>query len=149
MVKILNNRPNVVRQNTLRLRSRIPRVNLGDLLSVQKGLSLVETLVATAILAVAVVMLASAFSTGTISMRKADTRATAANLARSQLEFTKSLQYLPSPASYATISTLPQGYSVSSEATAVSGRDSNTQKVLVTIYLDGDPILTMEDFKLK
>ncbi len=122
---------------------------LRDLLSIEEGLSLVETLVSTAILAVVIVMLASAFSTGTMAVRKGDTRITAENLARNQLEHTKTLPYLPAPSSYASIAPLPAGYSLLSQASAVSGRDSNLQKVTVTVYREGKPILTMENLRLK
>ncbi len=136
-------------KNRLRLRSGEFGAHSRELLSAEGGLSLVETLVATAILAVAVVMLASAFSTGSVALRKGETRITAENLARNQLEYIKSLLYLPAPASYAIISPLPAGYSVSAQATAVSGRDSNIQKITVEVYRGGKSILTMEDFKLK
>jgi len=114
----------------------------------EKGASLVESLIAVAILAVAVTTFLVAFSSGSLAVGKADKKVTAENLARSQLESTKSQAYLVAPASYNTITPLPAGYSISSDATSIIGRDENIEKITVTVERDGKVLVVLEDFKL-
>ena len=117
-------------------------------LSSEKGASLVEALIAVAIVAIAVIPFLAAFSTGSLAVGKADRQVTAENLGRSQMEYTKSQSYAVAPASYDIITPLPASYSVSSDATAVSGRDANIQKITVTVQHDGKVLVVLEDFKL-
>ena len=114
----------------------------------EAGATLVEVLIAVAILSVAITGLVAAFSTGSLSIRKTDRLITAESLARSQLEFTKSQTYLAAPSSYATVTPVPLGYSISSDATSISGRDANVQKITVTVQYEGDVLLALEGFKL-
>lgn len=114
----------------------------------EAGVTLVEVLIAVAILSVAITGLVAAFSTGSLSIRKTDRLITAESLARSQLEFTKSQTYLAAPSSYATVTPVPLGYSISSDATSISGRDANVQKITVTVQYEGDVLLALEGFKL-
>ena len=75
----------------------------------QEGVGLVEVLVAVAILGLTLVVLLAAISTGSVGVATTEERVTAENLARSQLEYTKSQPYVAVPASYATV-TPPAGY---------------------------------------
>jgi len=113
----------------------------------QEGVGLVETLVAVAILSVTLVTLLAAISTGSIGVATTEERVTAENLARSQLEYTKSQPYSTAPASYATV-TPPAGYAVSADATSIPESDSSVQMVTVTVARDGDTLLTVEDYKV-
>ena len=113
----------------------------------QAGVGLVETLVAVAILGVTLTVLLAAISTGSAGVATTEERVTAENLARSQLEYTKSQPYLPAPASYATV-TPPAGYAVSAEATSIPDSDSSIQQITVTVTRDGETLLTVEDFKV-
>jgi len=112
----------------------------------ETGVGLVETLIAVAITAVAITALLGALSTGSLAVVRTDERVTAENLARTQMEYTKGLAYLAAPASYATISA-PAGYSISADSASVSGRDTDIQKITVSVSYDGDTF-TLEDFKL-
>ena len=114
----------------------------------EKGASLVESLIAVAIMAIAVTAFLAAFSTGSLAVRRADKGVTAENLARSQLEYTKSQAYVVAPASYNTLTPVPAGYSISSDATSIAGRDANIQKITVTATRDGNVLLVLEAFKL-
>ena len=114
-------------------------------LSSDRGVSLVETLIAVAIAAIAITALLAALSTGSMAVQKSDGRTTAENLARAQMEYTKGLAYLTAPASYATIAA-PSGYSISADATSISGRDTDIQKITVTVSYNGDTF-TVEGFK--
>ena len=113
----------------------------------QEGVGLVEVLVAVAILGVTLVVLLAAVSTGSIGVATTEERATAENLARSQLEYTKSLPYLAAPVSYATV-TPPTGYTISADAASISGGDSTIQQITVTVTRDGDTLMTIEDYKV-
>ena len=117
----------------------------------QEGFGLVEVLVAVAILGMTLVALLAALSTGSIGVASKDEQVTAANLARSQLEYTRSQPYAEL---YETVTPLA-GYTVSvqadsvPEATSVPGADPSTiQKITVTVTRDGETLLTVEDFKV-
>ncbi len=113
----------------------------------QDGVGLVEVLVAVAILGVTLVTFLTAISTGSLGVATTEERVTAENLARSQLEYTKSQAYLTAPASYATV-TPPTGYAVSADATSIPEGDSAIQKITVTVTRNGDTLLTVEDYKV-
>ncbi len=113
----------------------------------QEGVGLVETLIAVAILGVTLVVLLTAISTGSIGVATTEERVTAENLARSQLEYTKSQAYVTAPASYATV-TPPTGYAVTAAATSIPGGDSSIQQIMVTVTRDGETLLTVEDYKV-
>ena len=114
----------------------------------QEGFGLVEVLVALAIVATAVIMFLSSLPTGSRTVGLMYERTTAENLARSQLEYTKSQDYIPAPVSYDTIVSLPSGFTVSAQASPVTDRDDNIQKITVNVCRDGESILFMEDFKV-
>jgi len=124
---------------------------LGQAAGSQVGFGLVEVLVAVAILGMTLVALLAALSTGAIGVATKDEQVTAANLARSQLEYTRSQPYREL---YETM-TPPAGYTVSvqadsvPEATSVPGADPSTiQKITVTVTRNGEKLLTVEDFKV-
>ena len=118
-------------------------------MSGEEGLGLVEVLVAVAILGMTVVALLAAISTGSIGVSTTEESVTAANLARSQLEYTRSQPYDDVPAAYATV-TPPAGYTVSADASAIpeAGPDPSIQKITVTVARNGETLLTVEDFKV-
>lgn len=113
----------------------------------QEGVGLVETLIAVAILSVTLVTLIAAISTGSIGVATTEERVNAENLARSQLEYTKSQPYATAPASYATV-TPPAGYTVSAAATSIPDTDSSIQKITVTVARNGETLMTVEDYKV-
>jgi hypothetical protein len=109
---------------------------------------LAEALVAVAITAIAITGLLSALSTGSLAVRRIDRRVTAENVARAQLEYTKAQPYIIAPASYAIISPLPDGYSVTAAGSALAGRDDDIQKVTVTVIHNGETAVVLEDYKV-
>ena len=113
----------------------------------QDGVGLVEVLVAVAILGVTLVAFLTAISTGSLGVATTEERVTAENLARSQLEYTKSQAYLTAPASYATV-TPPTGYVISADASSIPEGDSAIQKIIVIVSRDGETLLTVEDYKV-
>ena len=125
---------------------RLP--GLPALLRRQEGIGLVEVLIALAITGGVVVLLCNTLSTGSRAVGIMQERTIAENVARAQLEFTRSQDYIPAPASYDVIESLPGDFTVSADASSVADRDENIQRITVTVYRDGDPILTEEDFKV-
>jgi len=113
----------------------------------QDGVGLVEVLVAVAILGVTLVAFLTAISTGSLGVATTEERVTAENLARSQLEYTKSQVYLAAPASYATV-TPPTGYAVSADGASIPEGNSAIQKITVTVTRNGETLLTVEDYKV-
>ena len=116
--------------------------------SSETGVGLVESLIAVAIVGIAITALVATLSTGSIAVRKTDERVTAENLAQAQLEYTKAQAYSTAPASYDTIAPLATGYSISAEASSISDRDADIQKVTVTVSYNGETMLVMEGFKV-
>ena len=113
----------------------------------EKGLGLVESLAAVAILGVAVVAFVAALSTGSLAVREGDQEAVAQSLARTQLEYVKSYTYDPEATTYPAVDT-PEGYTVSVEVSSIPDTDTDIQKITVTISRDGDDILIVEDYKV-
>ncbi len=130
-------------------RNRPPRslVRVWRALEGETGVGLVEVLVAVAILGLTLVVLLAAVSTGSVGVATTEERVTAENLARSQLEYTKSQTYVAVPASYATV-TPPAGYGVSVEAASIPDTDNSIQMITVTVTRDSETLVTVEDFKV-
>ena len=113
----------------------------------ERGLSLVESLIAVAILGTTAVVFVVALSTGSIAVRENDQEVVAQSLARTQLEYTKGYPYDPVPASYPTVNATA-GYAISVNVTATPDTDTDIQKITVTISREGEDILTVVDYKV-
>jgi type II secretory pathway pseudopilin PulG len=120
----------------------------GKLRHDEEGVGLVEALIAVAILGLALTALLSAVSTGSLATSRTKERVTAENMARSQLEYAKSLPYLMPPASYAVGTPYPGGYAVTAEAESIPNSDSTIEKIVVTVTRNGDTLLMAEDYKV-
>jgi len=112
------------------------------------GIGLVEALISVAILGLALTALLSAVSTGSMAVSRTDERVTAENLARSQLEYTKSQPYQTLPASYATVTPSPDDYGVTVAAEPVPGGDGSITKITVTVTRNSKELLVAEDYKV-
>ena len=124
---------------------RLPR-NIKRLCD-QRGLGLVETLVAVALLGTSVVAFVVALSAGSIAVGKQAEEVVAQGLAQTQLEHTKSQAYNAEASTYPTI-TSPAGYSVSVAVSAVPNTDDDIQKITVDILHGGESIIVVEDYKV-
>jgi type II secretory pathway pseudopilin PulG len=80
----------------------------------KRGVSLIETMVAIALLAIIVVSILSAFSAITIAAARHKQQTTLDLLTRSDAEYIKSQTYSPSPAAYTNLTAA--GYSFSYQA---------------------------------
>ena len=128
----------------------------------ERGASLIEILVAVAIIAIVLTVFLSALSTGAFSVALVRERVTAENLARAQLECIKGHPYITGaiPISYTTLCpvTTPSAYGIgvdisywyspTNEFTLDSDDDSDMQWITVTILYNGEPTFTMEEYKV-
>ena len=115
-----------------------------NLFGAQKGFSLMDTMIAVAILAmIGVGFLQALFiiSKGTDTHEK---RAIAASLAQSQVEYVKGTEYLPG-GDYDVVVALPPGYSMSTETVQ---EETGKQKVTVEVYRQEDFVLKMTTLKV-
>ena len=112
----------------------------------QRGISLVETLVAVSILGTAIVAFTMALSTGALSTREQEQEVIAQQLAQSQIEYTKN-QVFSASGIYTTIS-VPAGYTLAVNTSAVPGANTDIQKITVTVLRAGAGILTVSDYKV-
>ena len=136
------------------------RNNIRQLFSVTKklpgnesGVTLLETLVALAILGLIAVALLSGLTTAARGTIIADEQATAGSLVRSQIEYVKSQSYISSGQGYQLV-TAPASYSIELAATPIDpdtgqplpSGDQGIQKITVTVKRNDNPILTVEDY---
>jgi type II secretory pathway pseudopilin PulG len=113
----------------------------------QRGIGLVETLVAVAILGTAVAAFTVALSVGSIAVGEHDDETIAQGLAQSQLEYTKGYAYSPGAATYPLLAA-PEGYSLSVGVGAVPDTDPDIQKITVTVNRGGEEIIRVQDYKV-
>jgi Tfp pilus assembly protein PilV len=120
---------------------------LKNQLNSQKGIGLVETLIAVVILGTSVVAFVSALSVGSLTVNEQNRETIAQGLAQTQMEYTKNYAYNPGAATYPVLA-VPDTYSVTVGVAAVPGTDTNMQKITVTVSKDSVSILTISDYKV-
>ena len=124
-------------------------INLTRKSNSERGGLLVQTLVAIALLGIIGTAVLSAMATTSKAVRITDERDTATNLATSQMEYVKDLnwqtQYTPAPIPAEYI-----GYSVKEPISvqSISQRDNNIQKITITIVYQNREIFTLEGYKV-
>jgi type II secretory pathway pseudopilin PulG len=114
----------------------------------QKGISLVETIVAVAILAIIGVAFLSALATSSSARATNDERTSAKILAEAIIEYIKT-------ENYTTSYDLPQylfndfpGYYVPNPLTASGEKNGNIQRLTVTVTHHNHEVLTLESYKV-
>lgn len=112
----------------------------------ERGTSLVEVLCAVAILAVVLTMFVSTLSTATLGIGLVRQRVTAANMARSQLEYMKETPFLDDTDSYTPTVASHVGYTATISVTTVY---TGVQLITVTVFLQGEPVFTVQECKAK
>jgi Tfp pilus assembly protein PilV len=112
----------------------------------QRGIGLVETLIAVAILGTANVAFVTALSAGAISTGEHGQEVIAQRLAQNQIESIKN-QVFNIAGTYTPI-TAPSGYAIIIVKDAVPGADTDIQKITVTILRDGAGVFTVSDYKV-
>ena len=115
----------------------------------ESGVTLLETVVALAILGTIAVVFLSGLVTSSRAALIADERATAESLARSQMEWAENTTYVPGATSY-TPAPIPTGkdyIDYSANITAES-LDNDIQKIIVTVNRSGEQVFTLEGYKV-
>ncbi|MGD0780715.1 MAG: type II secretion system protein [Dehalococcoidales bacterium] len=116
-------------------------------LNSQKGIGLVETLIAVAILGTSVVAFIVALSVGSLTANEQNKETIAQGLAQTQMEYTKNYTYNPGATTYPILA-VPNTYSVTVVVTTVPSTDTNMQKITATVLKNGVNILTVSDYKV-
>lgn len=119
----------------------------------ERGFALVETLVSVAIIGIITVTFVVGLGTGSKLLAIVDEKQTAKNLAQSQMEYVLNQTYAPSY----TLAPIPSeytGYSVAITAENITSRDTDIQRIKLTVSHQGRTILlagncTLEDYKVK
>jgi type II secretory pathway pseudopilin PulG len=117
----------------------------------EAGVSLIETLVAVAILGFTAVIFFGGVSSSSQGVYIADERATAESLARTQMEWAKNATYTTNATQYSP-APIPAGkdylnYSANITAAALHATDDGIQEITVTIKHSGKDIITLEGYK--
>lgn len=117
----------------------------------ERGITLLETVVALAILGLIAVAILTALTTGAKATAIAKEQAFAESLARSEIEYVKQASYNPDALTYpidSSIVPVAEGWNVPDAVVApVPGRDASIQKITVTVERYGKTILSLTDYK--
>ncbi|MFH0768596.1 MAG: hypothetical protein V1932_03375 [Chloroflexota bacterium] len=117
----------------------------------ESGATLIETLVALAILGTVIITFLSGIYGSSKAAILADVRATAQSLAQTQMEYTQNATYSPG-ATWYPAAPIPSskdyvGYSATINSTPVHGSEDGIQKIAVTISRFGTGVVQIEGYK--
>lgn len=115
----------------------------------QSGFTLLESLLALALLGLVVVAFVTGLGTGTRAVITGNEQATAESLARSQLEYVKDAAYQFVPANYGLDPSLqiPASWSISTNVTAIHSTDDGLQEVTVLVNHSSKLVLSFSEYK--
>ena len=124
----------------------------------EAGVTLIETLIALALLGMIAAPFLNALATASKATFICDERATAESLARSQMEYVKSQSYInytePGHQEYILITT-PANYSVGITVVPIdpdtgqtAEQDKGIQRTSITVKYNNKPVLTIENYKV-
>lgn len=111
----------------------------------EDGATMLESVAAVAVLGIAGVALITALATAAMTSGKVSDRVQAAEIVSRQIEYTKTLPYQVAPNSYDTVEVVAP-YSVTCQSAPLA--EGNQQKLVVTVYKNGQSILLAEDYKV-
>jgi len=119
----------------------------------EKGISLIEVLIALAILGLVAAAFLSGLATASRALIIADERTTAESLARSQMEYVKEQDYdYNDSQSYEQVdvqSPTHPGYFISVDADPLHDPDEGIQKITVTVdHQNKEEVITLEGYKV-
>lgn len=113
----------------------------------ERGLMLVETVFAIAIIGTLLATAAGAISVSARTLDFAGERTTASWIATSQAEFIRGTSFVATGGTYPNIGT-PAGYSVTNSTTEFSGGNAAIQNVTVSVSRNGQVVLTRQIVKV-
>ena len=118
----------------------------------ESGTTLLETIVALAILGTIVVIFLGGIIGTTKAASLTDEQTTAESLAQSQMEWAKNATYIPDTTQYTPVA-IPDGkdyvnYSANITAASLNNPDDGIQKITVTIKRSGRLVFSLEDYKV-
>ena len=118
----------------------------------ESGISLIETVVALAIIGTVAVTFLSGLATTFKAAFTADERATAVSLARSQMEWAKNANYTDNATQY-SLAPIPSAkdytnYSATIAAEPLHDPDDGIQKITVTVKHSGERVIKLEGYKV-
>ena len=113
----------------------------------QSGMTLLEALVAIAMLGGVIVVMVFAMSGGILAVGENAEEVSAQELVRSQMEYIKSCVYDPDATTYPTVD-MPNDYSISVAVEDVPDTNTDIQKVTANISRGGDLVMTVTDYKV-
>ena len=118
----------------------------------EKGFTILEVLVAIALLGILGVAFLGGLSTASKALFLADERTTAESLARSQMEYVKNEMYdNTDPYKYEQTdvpSSDDPAYTISVDAEPLNTPDDGIQKITVTVNHHSKQVITLEDYKV-
>jgi prepilin-type N-terminal cleavage/methylation domain-containing protein len=122
---------------------------VGRLKGSETGVTLIETLVALALIGIISVAFLSGLATAAKATFIADEQATAESLARSQIEYVKNQGYDSEATTYLTVDA-PEGYAVSVDVSSIPDPDTDTgiQKIRVTVKRGAKTVLIIDAYKV-
>ncbi len=118
----------------------------------EKGISLIETIIAVSILSAIAVSFLSGVATSSKGVYISDEEATAESLARTQMEWVKNASYSYNATSY-SLAYIPadkdyMDYSANITAESLHETDDGIQKITVTIRRSGEKVFILEGYKV-
>ncbi len=133
---------------------RLLPINLrpGRSASSESGLTIIETLVALALVGTIVISYLSGLATTAKATMVADEQSTAESLARSQMEWAKKATYVSGSTTYSAAA-IPSGsdytgYSVNITAAALNSPDGGIQKITVAVKHFTKQVISLEGYKV-
>ena len=118
----------------------------------ESGATLMETVVALAVLGTIAVCFLSGLVTSSKAAFTVDERATAMSLAQSQMEWAQNASYVDNATAYSPAS-IPSGkdyinYSANITAEPLHDPDDGIQKITVTVNRSGEQVFMLEGYKV-
>jgi prepilin-type N-terminal cleavage/methylation domain-containing protein len=124
----------------------------------ERGLTLIEILVALGILAAVAVVFLIGMSTSSKAVMVSQESVTADSLAKSQMEYIKSQPYDDdlnhNPPQYTKLTNIPAGYDITITAARLNpdndatDDDDGLQQITVTVTRDGETVLEVSGYKV-
>ena len=117
----------------------------------QKGMTLIETIVAIAIIGAVCVVFLQGLVVSSKGTLEADEQATAESIARCQMEWVQGLRYVDNATQYSSASLDAfsdyEAYSANITAQPLSSPEDGIQKITITVLHCGDAVMSIEGYK--